>query len=54
MPNNWRDVLKWNQTIEGARKDYISWRHSQLPFNDKNKMADLVQQFKQDLGVGNK
>ena len=47
--SNQRDVLKLNQIIKAARKDYISWIHMQLPFNNKNKMAGLAQQFKQDL-----
>ena len=48
------DNLDWYKILEGTRKDKISWRNRQLPFDNKNNMKELAQKFKIDLGIGHK
>ena len=54
LPNNWRNVLDWHRSLEGATKDKIAWRNRQLPYDNKKTMAELGEQFRINLGVGHK
>ena len=48
---NQRQLIQWNRSKEGAIHDYKSWRCGQKPFDDKNWLLDITQDYRIELGL---
>jgi len=48
---NWRQLFQWNRSKEEAMHNYESWRCGQKPFDNKNWILDVAQDYRIELGL---